>query len=230
MDILPFIIDIILLVIIVASVLDGRKQGFVRMILSIIATVIAVIVAKEYSDPVAEWFNEAFVHERIVESITKAISESIGSGAAAIAEAIPGYIVRAAEAIGLSAGEIAADLGSNVTAVQAAEQICAAVEESFIIPAIRIVAFFILFAICSALLNLAVSVVNGFFKLPVIKSFNKLLGALLGGVKGLIGVLIVSIAFYFVSAIAPDTQFADAVEGSAISKTAWEILNLIVNA
>lgn len=225
MDILPFIIDIILIVVFASCIIDGRKKGFVKMILSVVATVIALFIAKEYAEPVANWINESFVHGRIVESISRAISDSVGSGAAAIANALPGYIVRAAEAIGLSAKEITADLGSNVTSVQAAEQICTAVEGAFIVPAIKIVSFFIIFAIGSAVLNFAASFINGIFKLPLIKSVNKLLGAILGGVKGLIAVLIIGLVFWLISSIAPETPFAAAVEDSAIIKTAWEIIN-----
>ncbi|MBQ7838839.1 MAG: CvpA family protein [Clostridia bacterium] len=225
MDILPFIIDIILIVVFAGCIIDGRKKGFVKMILSVAAAVIALFIAKEYAEPVANWINESFVHGRIVESISRAISDSVGSGAAAIANALPGYIVRAAEAIGLSAKEITADLGSNVTSVQAAEQICTAVEGAFIVPAIKIVSFFIIFAIGSAVLNFAASFINGIFKLPLIKSVNKLLGAILGGVKGLIAVLIIGLVFWLISSIAPETPFAAAVEDSAIIKTAWEIIN-----
>lgn len=225
MDILPFIIDIILIVVFAGCIIDGRKKGFVKMILSVVATVIALFIAKEYAEPVANWINESFVHGRIVESISRAISDSVGSGAAAIANALPGYIVRAAEAIGLSAKEITANLGSNVTSVQAAEQICTAVEGAFIVPAIKIVSFFIIFAIGSAVLNFAASFINGIFKLPLIKSVNKLLGAILGGVKGLIAVLIIGLVFWLISSIAPETPFAAAVEDSAIIKTAWEIIN-----
>lgn len=225
MDILPFIIDIILIVVFAGCIIDGRKKGFVKMILSVVAAVIALFIAKEYAEPVANWINESFVHGRIVESISRAISDSVGSGAAAIANALPGYIVRAAEAIGLSAKEITANLGSNVTSVQAAEQICTAVEGAFIVPAIKIVSFFIIFAIGSAVLNFAASFINGIFKLPLIKSVNKLLGAILGGVKGLIAVLIIGLVFWLISSIAPETPFAAAVEDSAIIKTAWEIIN-----
>lgn len=228
MDILPFIIDIILIVVFAGCIIDGRRKGFVKMILSIVATVIAIFIAKEYAEPVAKWINETFVHERIVDSIARAISDSVGSGAAAIANALPDYIVRAAEAIGLTAQGITADLGSNVTAVQAAEQVCSAVEGAFIIPAIQLVSFFIIFAIASAVLNFAASLINGIFKLPLIKSVNKLLGALLGGVKGIIAVLIIGLVFYLISAIAPETPFAAAVEDSAVIKAAWEILNIFI--
>ncbi len=225
MDILPFIIDIILIVILVSCVIDGRRKGFIKMILSVAATVIALIIAKTYAEPVAAWINDSFVHQAVVDSIARAISDSVGNGAAAIANALPDYIVRAAEAIGLTAQGITADLGSNVTAVQASEQICNAVEGAFIIPAIQIVSFFVIFAIGSAVLKFVASLINGIFKLPLIKTANKLLGAVLGGVKGIIAVTVIGFVLYLISSIAPETPFAAAVEDSAIIKTAWEILN-----
>lgn len=227
MDFLPFIVDIILIAVLIGCIIDGRRKGFAKMVLSVIATVVAFVVAKEYAQPVAAWINDSFVHQSIVNSISNAISESVGSGAAAIANALPDYIVRAAEAVGLTAQGITAELGSNVTAVQAAEQICNAVEGVFVIPAIEIVAFFIIFAIGSAILRFVASLINGVFKLPLIKSVNKLLGAVLGGVKGIIAVLVIGIVLWSVSSIAPETQFASAVEDSTIIKTALEVLNAI---
>ncbi len=230
MEFLPFIIDIILLAVFVSCIIDGRRKGFVKMILSVAATVIALIVAKNYAEPVAAWINGNFVHQAIVDSIAKAISDSIGNGAAAIANSLPDYIVRAAEAVGLTAQGITAELGSNVTAVQASEQICVAVEDALIIPAIQVVSFFVIFAVCSAVLNFAASLINGIFKLPLIKNVNKLLGALLGGVKGIIAVFVIGFVFRFVSVIAPETPFASAIEDSAIIKTAWEIINIFTQA
>lgn len=230
MEFLPFIIDIILLVVFVSCIIDGRRKGFAKMILSVVATVIALIVAKTYAEPVAVWINDNFVHQTIVDSIAKAISDSVGSGAAAIANSLPDYIVRAAEAVGLTAQGITAELGSNVTAVQASEQICNAVEGVFVIPAIQLVSFFVIFAVGSAVLNFVASLINGVFKLPLIKNVNKLLGAVLGGVKGIIAVFVIGLVFYLVSSIAPETPFAAAIEDSMIMKTALEILNSFTQA
>lgn len=230
MDILPFVTDIILLVVFASCVLDGRRKGFVKMILSVAATLAALFVAKVYAQPLSVWLNDGFVHGWVVDSVSKAISESMGSGSAAIVRAIPDYIIRAAQAVNVNVGEIASALGSNVTALQVSEQICAAVEDAFILPMLRLAAFFVIFALASALLKFAVGFINGIFKLPVIKSFNKMLGALLGAVKGVIAVAVISLVFGLVASFAPETQFALAIDNSAVCKAVSEILNLFLNA
>ena len=98
----------------------------------------------------------------------------------------------------------------------------------FILPAIKAVAFFVIFAVCSGILAIVIAVIDSIFKLPVIKSLNKLLGGVLGAVKGLIGVLIVSVVLCGISELFPETQFAQAVTQAFIPQSVWNILNLII--
>ena len=228
MEFLPFIIDILMIIIIIGSFFDGRRRGFVKTVLSIVATLIAVFFAYEYAQPVAAWFNDAFVHQRVAKSIANVITENIANGTQAVTDALPNYIIRAAEAAGISAGELISSAGAGIDAAKIGEQLCSALEGVFILPAIKAVAFFVIFAVCSGILAIVIAVIDSIFKLPVIKSLNKLLGGVLGAVKGLIGVLIVSVVFCGISELFPETQFAQAVTQAFIPQSVWNILNLII--
>ena len=72
------------------------------------------------------------------------------------------------------------------------------------------------FVVLSVLLNWAVSLVNKFFKIPVLKQANKLLGGLLGALCGIIVVYVACFAMQFLSHIIYNAQFVNAVENSAI--------------
>lgn len=216
MEFLPLIIDLAFVALLVVNVLDGRKKGFVKMILSFAAAVLSWLIAAEFSQPLAEWANEAFVHGWISGSIENAIADSLGNGTNALIEAIPDYIANAAETAGISVQSLAQQLGSSVDSAQAAEKIYTAVESAFVVPAIRIVAFFIVFAVAQRILAILIGIVNKFFKLPIIKSFNKLLGGAAGALKGIIVIAVLSLVLSFVIMLAPETEFSLAAEQSTV--------------
>ncbi len=74
----------------------------------------------------------------------------------------------------------------------------------------------ITFVVVSAALNALVVLVNKFFKIPVLKQANKLLGGLLGALCGGIIVIVLCFAFQITSHVMYKTDFAQAVENSKI--------------
>ncbi|MBQ5592205.1 MAG: CvpA family protein [Clostridia bacterium] len=72
------------------------------------------------------------------------------------------------------------------------------------------------FVVLSVLLNWAVALVNKFFKIPVLKQANKLLGGLLGALCGLMIVIVLCHLLQFFSHIIYNAQFVNAVESSNI--------------
>lgn len=193
MDILPLIIDAILILIFISCVLDGRRKGFVKMILSVAAILVSILIANEYSSPVAEWANEAFVHEATVNTIAELISSHLNSGTQAVINAIPKYIIDAAETGGVAVSSVISDIGSSVDAVQAAEQIYSGIYNVIIETLLSAAAFLVVYAVCNFVLSFGVSIINRFFKLPVLKGINKLLGGVLGAAKGIIVITVVSL-------------------------------------
>ncbi len=226
MEFLPIVIDLVLIFILISSIFDGRKKGFVKMILSIIATIISIFISNELAEPVAIWINKAFVHDRIAGSIENAISSSISGGAQAIADSLPDYIVRAAEAGGISADGLLAGIGSSANAAEIAEQICIAAENAFIGGALIVVAFCIIYAISSFILSFGVSAINRIFKLPVLRTLNKTLGGVLGGVKGIVIMFIVSgiIGFAAMFGLLSPEFFTKAVEQTVIQQEIWSTI------
>lgn len=227
MEYAHLIIDFIFLLFVAICVFDGRKKGFVKMILSFAATIASWLIAYELSEPVAVWANESFVHGWISESIENAIADSIGNGTAALLESIPDYIANAAKTAGISLGEIAAQLGNSVDSVQAAEKIYTALEASVIVPALKVVAFFVVYAIVEWVLALGIGVVNRVFKLPIIKGFNKLLGGAAGALKGIIMCAVISLVLSVFVMLSPASQLALAIEKSTVYQVMSEALALI---
>ncbi|MBE6772195.1 MAG: CvpA family protein [Ruminococcaceae bacterium] len=224
MDLLPLIIDLILILIFVSCIIDGRKKGFVKTVLSLAATVIGMLIAYEYAGPVAQWANEAFVKNAAVGSIAGIISAQIGNGTQAIIDAIPSYISEAVQSGGLNISSVVSDIGSSVDAAQAAEQIYGAIYNVIILPALTVIAFLIIYAIISFILSFVISIINRFFKLPILKGLNKLLGGAIGAVKGVAVTVLLSIVLVVVSGFFPDV-LGEAVKEANIPQLAADIIN-----
>lgn len=227
MEFLPLIIDLAFVAILAVNVLEGRRKGFVKMVLSFAAAILSWLIAAELSQPIAEWANESFVHSLISGSIENAIADSLGNGTNALVAAIPDYITSAAETAGISLQSLVQQFGSNIDSAQAAEQIYSAVENSFVVPAIRIVAFFIVYAIASRFLAVGIGIINRFFKLPIIKHLNRILGCFAGALKGVVVMSVICILLSLAVMIAPETVFTEVVEQSTVYQSVTDTISAL---
>ena len=223
MDILPFVIDGILVLIFAATVLDGRRKGFFKTMFSLVATAVSLLIAYEYSAPIAEWANEAFIQNAAVTSLANSISAHLNDGTQAMLDAIPGYITEAAQAVGVSVSGVVSDISSSFDAVQAAEKIYGGVYSVLVFPILFIIAFIVIYAISNAVLSFGIKFFNNIFKLPVLKGLNKLLGGVLGAVKGLVIVVILSMTLVIIEPVLSPEDLREAVSSSIIPNLIEEI-------
>ena len=227
MNTLPLILDGILILIFVSFIIIGRKKGFIKTALSLVATVISIIVAKEYAPAVAQWLNDNYIHEMGLNWLTDLISRNIDGGAQAVANAIPQAISDAVASLANTSVE------SMVSGVATAEQIAAAAEKiymaaegAFIITFINAVTFLALFIIANLILSLGVRLINTIFKLPVLKGINKLLGGIIGAVKGAIGIGVICTVLDISSKLFSDTLLQAAADGSLIVQFVSDLISL----
>ena len=227
-EFLPLILDGILVLIFASFIFIGRKKGFIKTVFSLIVTVISVIVAKEYSPAVAQWVNDNFIHEMGVEWLTRVISDNISSGTQAVANAIPQVISDAvATFTNTSVEAMLSGVAASAEIAEIAEKIYTAAENAFILTVISAIAFLVIFIASNAILSLGVSVINIIAKLPVIKSINKLMGGLLGAIKGAIGVTVICQVLASVAKLFADSPLQVAVDGSAITQFVCKIISII---
>ena len=228
MAILSVVIDIALVAVFIGAIIKGRKNGFVKMILSIIATVVAILIAKEYCEPVALWIEENLIRNAAINSIANVLSFNIGGTIQNAIDAMPDYILNAAEYAGVEIESFVSGVITTETVGTATNAIYSAVKDFAIIPAAKIVAFFVIYAIANAVLSIGISFINKIFKLPILKGLNRLLGAVIGGIKGFFEVYIISAAVGFLSMLIPDHEITQAITNTVIQNVLWEnILNFL---
>ncbi len=228
MELLPFIFDAIIVLIFVSCIFDGRKKGFVKMILSVISAILCFAVAGEFSETVAAWLNDNFVHSALSSAISNSISDNLNEGTQAVLAALPQTLTDAVTQLGFSVEETVAGISDRSNVSQAAESIITAAEGVLVLPLLNIISFIVIFSVCRFVFGFVIGIVNTIFKLPVIHGMNKFAGGLLGAVKGLIVVAVVSTVALGAAQLLPDMPFSEAIKETtlitSISQTVSELI------
>ena len=239
MNILPFVVDGIIILIFAACIFDGYRRGFVKMLLSLAAIVISVAVASALSAPVAKWAYDEYVGDiasEYVESYFESALESAGltedeftgsnfeGSKEKIAEAIPEEIAEFLEEYDISIEEILDGVSAEDTLEETGEKIIENVERAIILPVLEITAFILIYIVSSIILTIVVGVICSLFKLPIIKGINKSFGAALGTLKGLAVIGVLSVFAVFAASFLSGNELADAVSEATLTNAISEIV------
>lgn len=225
MEFLPLILDGILILILVASIFDGRRKGFVKTVLSLAVTVVSFIIAKEFAPTLADWVNTNFIHDMGVQWLANLISDNIASGTQAVVDAIPQSVAEAVTAFANTKVETLVSGAADSAQIAAvAEKIYNAAELAFINAFITAVSFLVIFAISKVILSIGASLINGIFRLPVLKGINKFLGGLAGALKGAIAVVIICMVLGMCAETIAGTPLYTAVNGSVITQFVIQLI------
>ncbi|MCD8355620.1 MAG: CvpA family protein [Clostridia bacterium] len=191
-------VDWIILLVIIVYVIAGIRKGFIATIASalgsIVALVGALIAASQLKAPVG-----TFLAPHLTQSVSEHIPElnTYSGSANDLWNSISGYLQSILTAHGISLDESSEDPANILL-----NAISQAVGESMA----YIVIFFVAFIVLRALIHMVVSVLDLIAGLPVISSFN----ALLGGVVGLItGLLLCTIVLWAIKLVVP-SAYSDA--------------------
>lgn len=206
-------IDIAFILIFVASVLLGIKKGFVRMILSLVALVASWMAADKFAPAASQWINDNFIRENAIALITEKLAAVFENGSREIIEAVPEYIIKAAELADISLENV---IESAVEPSAAAENIFSACETTIVLPVLEFLMFIVIFIVVSIVLAIIVRVADKIFDLPVLKKLNKFLGAIAGAVKGVCYVGILGVILNMARYISSDSKVTEAINGSYI--------------
>ncbi len=214
-------IDVFLVAVFVLSVLRGYRKGFVKMMLSLVALIISGVVAAAVSPQFAQWLNDSYIRNSVVDLLTRELTNVMENDVQSLLAAVPDYIIRASDVAGISMESL---LESAVEPAQIAQNIYAATEEAFILPAVKAIIFIIVFIVASIILSLAVILINSLFKHSSLKKPNAVLGAVTGAAKGIYYICILCALLEAVSFIFTGSEVAQTVDGSYIQQFVWNII------
>lgn len=195
------ILILLIPIIFIVAVIRGIKRGFMNQLISLVSTVVAVIIALMLCAPVANAAYDGLIEDKVCDKISATVEKS-GADAATdlIVKNVPSFVTSSAKKVGLDIGEVID--GAVVIDGNRADSIAKAINDKiarpFILVIVKIIAFLIIFAIVKILIGILAKALNIVAKLPVINKANKLLGGVVGAVKGAVfgGVIIYAISLF----------------------------------
>lgn len=222
-------IDIVFVVIFIAVVFSSAQKGFLKCILSLVCTVAALAAALTLSQPAAEIVYDNVLEKAVVDKMQTAMDENIDLKTAvetvnAAVKMIPEFLIEPAKSLGVDIEEISREVSElKLSPEDTALQISRQIVRPGAIVLLKLVCYILVFFIVRMVLGWIVSLVN---KLPapwLFKKANKLLGAGLGAVKGVVIVLMLSLAVNSLASILNDGSDLDkALDSSHISAVVRE--------
>lgn len=217
-----YAVDILLLLAFFTMIAVGAAKGFVKSVLGMVAMIAAFAIAYQLSAVLAPVIYDRFISQRVFEAINEKLINASGAGAAAqqaaaVFASIPEAVLNMAASIGIDTGGIV----QKVSALDnQGANIATELEQSVAAPIITAVAHAILFVIVLVLsyilLMVVVKLIDKFFKLPLLKTANRLLGGVLGAVKGVILVFLLCVILEVFAGGGKDSFAGDAVASSKI--------------
>lgn len=208
-------IDLILAVILAATVVDGYRKGLIRSVLRLASVVLALILASVFSGPVGTWASDTFAHEAISDIISENISSALADDPRAgemVFSAVDRYVFNA----DMSTEEYVEMIASGGEG--AVERVSGELAGAISSPLCNSVAFFAIFILALIALRIVTFVADKIFSLPVLNEANRALGLIFGAVCGIILVMIISRVFICILPWLSET-FADAFPAGFTDKT-----------
>ena len=192
-----WLIDLFLAMLFLSTVIGCVKNGFIKAFFSCFKAVLALIVARLFGPALGRILENAFIKNKITASVLQKLEALIEkSGLAsfdveALLEELPESFRTLLSLCGTDVTAIAAGFSDTVSA-ENVESLAESVAAPISALIANGVAYIAIFLAALVLLSLLVLVLDGIFKLPLLRSVNRFLGLVFGVVSGFVYVCLLS--------------------------------------
>lgn len=195
---MSLLIDVVVILAFAISLISGIKRGFIRSIIRIVIVLTAIIGAIIYSPTVADYLNERYIEKPIIkiahDSINKLTSDSVDIDM--LADERPSAFLKALDRFGVEIEDIRAFIAANgYTNDEKVDRIAEYMGAPVASALSNVIAFILLFLGIWFILWIVGRLVCLIFCIPVLRTADKLLGAIFGTLSGLIFAWGLSVAF-----------------------------------
>lgn len=221
---MPYIFDIALLLVFAAAVIFGAVNGFIKSSLGLVSIIAAFLLAYQLSAVLAPQMYDSFVRDRVYTAIETKLDEtadatSVTAQVDAFFEAVPDSVINIATAVGADTDSVKEKIqGLDNQSANIAADITDKVAAPVIGAVLRVVLFAVLVFLLYGIFMIAVKIIDGIFKLPFLKTANRLFGGILGALKGLVALLLICMIFEFLLGAGKDTIFEKSYDDSFIAE------------
>lgn len=198
-------------------------------LLDFAAFFLAVFLAIPVSGWLAEGVYNTFISQGVVTALetqlpSAASSSEIAAQVNAVLGNFPDFVTSYASSIGIDISEISRQVSA---AGASAGSLAQTVEANIVAPIVtavcKAIIFVILLIVFLIVLKIAARLINQFFKLPVLKTLNGTLGALLGVLKAIVGIIIICSVIGLIGELT--TESAPVIQNSVNDSIVAEFIN-----
>lgn len=189
--------DIITIALVVILTVIGVKNGIAKTLLSILTAVISIVASVFVARFLSGFIFDIFFRQSITDSVNSVLNQSNINDALATAASVlsvfPAFIMSILGYFGVDTKALENTFADTVKAqgTNAADDIVGLMR-SPICAVISVVLVIVLFIVFGAILGYLARKIERVFHLPVIRSFNRLFGGILGFCEGLLCIFAIS--------------------------------------
>ncbi len=221
------VIDILLIVIAVAAVIAGYKNGFVKTVLAFARSIVAAIVAYAFTPYLSSVIYNGFMLGKIADGIEKTVGSlaktSDGYNFAKLIEESPKVLTQMLEKYGITVESLGTHVdGMSETGESAVRSVAEFISAPIANTISNVLAFIVIFAVAFVVLLIVSKLIELVFKAPVLKTADHIGGIVLGAVNALVILWVISIVVSYgvtaLGAVAPDWFGETVVDNTFILK------------
>lgn len=193
-----WLLDVLVFLILFVMTAIGMYRGFVRSITALLATVLALLLSVFISAPLAKATFNGWLAQPIEQAISDKLdvqsNQSLEVSLENTLDSMPDIVSNLLYSKFGSTQQMAQSIEASGELDQ--EQIGALLTRNWVaplvIPVLQLLISVILFLILRIFLGVLLRIISKLFKLPVLKQLNRLLGAVVGFLQGVLLLLVVS--------------------------------------
>ncbi len=238
---MSILIDFLALAIIAICVFIGYKKGFIKSVMGLVSLIVSIIIAINFYGAAAGFIKERFVEPYFVDQASDKFSAMMKRGSEVVEpeeifEEKPADLVNTSARFGINIDDIKDFYEKEIKGMfdpddieSISDEISRHIVDATVTTVSTVLGFIVVFIASMIVLSLLQWLLNFIFKLPVLKTANKLFGIIFGALKGVLLVMVlVNIAFIFSKSDTSDESFLppEAVEES-MAYTVSDIFGLI---
>ncbi len=177
-----FALDLILLLIITATIIFSYRRGFVASVLSLASLIVSSVTAWIFHAPLADFISSAF----LVDSFSSAVKEKIhffskGGNLDSLFTEIPFEFSEFLTNNGLDPARVSDEFAdAGLSAAAFADNLSVRIGSALAYLVANAISLILLFVTASILCAIASIFIKAVFKLPILNGANKALGLILG--------------------------------------------------
>lgn len=195
-------IDLLLVVVFAVAVIVAVKKGLIRSLVGLVGNLIATVVALVFSAPLGSYVSNNFLFSPMKQWMVNMLSPTAQGTAASVSDLnfdelfsdMPKFFSDIISGLGLNAADLTEKY--NALKVNGAEEAKSAIIDVMVTPMSelcgRLIAFAVIFVLAVAAIKILVWLFDFIVELPVLRQLNKLGGAVLGVINGVLLMFILS--------------------------------------